>query len=506
MELVNDGMKINIGNNQIRNVKSYEDIIKMKLSHQYKVISPQEYLSLLFYNLGYTHRANNFMELNNLYPLENIYLNQEFTFPTGDYWNLLINQNSDTLYHTLYVIQNWIINKDIERGHILDVNKSFIRPSDEELKFNLKNNISTSRTGDVKTETDYWNRNNFFIRRLYNISPKIDKEYFSKCIINFTKISKTIKIWCPWIVFVSCLVDQDLFFNAIRTAEKEAYDYVYKMQEEKNCITPILITDKQLAKPFELFLNKQIAHLVNIYEKHEYQGFIINKPQVEQDIVKTQLPVDTSNYTTIGNNIILDQNTINNINNQIFGTTLDGDHKSYILQYVDSNSLNVLNELGEDSIVRKNTYKKLYYTIMQIKESVPELLNRKNKFLFSSPFYINQEIFALYHKTRNTFFVTFPDLILREMSPKKAIEFYKTYLNIDVKLDSKEMMDSYDSPSVPYIDLKVLDEQGYIVEQKQVHKNIQIEEVKEEEQPIKQVPTENNNEYIGYDINEVVAS
>ena len=107
------------------------------------------------------------------------------------------------------------------------------------------------------------------------------------------------------------------------------------------------------------------------------------------------------------------------------------------------------------------------------------------------------------------------------MSPKKAIEFYKKYLNIDVHLDSKEMIDSYDSLAVPYIDLKALDEQD-ILDIDNVNNNT-ISTVPQETQPIVSTESESylqktedkdeipefvnkptEQEYVEYDIANVV--
>lgn len=504
-------MKINIINNEIREITSYEDIVKIKLDSCYPIIKVDEYLSMLFNNLGFSFRPDTTNDIKNLIELKNIILSKYLVFPKVYHDNLVFSQNTTTLYNFITVVKNWVVS-DVERGHLLDLSKSFKLPSNQEIEFNIKNNINMTRNYSIKSTIDYWNKSDIFIRRSYNISPKIDQEYFNKCLIDFNSVAKQTEIYFPCILFISCILDPDIFFNAIRTAEKEAFNYSYDIIKNKYPYE-ILINDDILIKPFKFFLNRQIMYIYNIYNKKGYEGFIIKNKNDNKEIFNTQLPVDTENYITIrSTNVGLDQNIINNINNQIFKTILDGDHKSYILQYVDANSLDILNNMGENNIVRKNSYKKLYYTIMQIKESNPELLNRKEKFIFSKPFYVNQEIFALYNKPRNTFFVTFPDLVLREMSPNVAINFYKKYLNIDVKLDFKEMIDSYDSLIVPYINLKDISEDN-IQQQKPIR---QITSVAQQENSIsqndiqQQIPVQqqniinNDDKYIGYNIDDVV--
>lgn len=496
-------MKINMGNNIIRFIKSYEDIVKMKLNPNFKVISPEQYLSMLFNNLGYSYRPDSTDELKCLVPINNVFMSQPLIFPQVPHDDLVFPQNRSTLFQLITAISNWIIS-DIERGHILDLSKSFKIPNQEELQFNITNNINMQRTGTIKTSIDYWFKNDIYIRRQYNISPKIDKEYFSKCIIDFYKVSKIVELYFPCIAFISCIVNPDIFFNVIRTSEKQAFDYVYNTIKDPY---EILITDDQLIDPFKYFLNKNMLYLNTIYQQKSVSGFTVNT-LANSSMVNVQLPVDAQNYLTIGNSIQLTKDTINNINTQIFNTELDGDHKSYILQYVESNSLDILNSMGEDSIVRKNSYKKLYYTIMQIKQYNPELLNRKEKFIFSTPFYVNQEIFALYHKQRNTFFITFPDLVLREMSPNQAIEFYKKYLGKNVKLDFKEMIDSYDSPAVPYIDIQAIAEnkiQDKPITQEPIQQQAQqAPSTQQPEQQTQATQSTKQGDYIGYDISEVV--
>jgi hypothetical protein len=115
--------------------------------------------------------------------------------------------------------------------------------------------------------------------------------------------------------------------------------------------------------------------------------------------------------------------------------------------------------MPEDDTLRISTYKRIYYTLSQIKAHSPELLNRKDRFIFSKQFFLSDDVFALYNRSRREFFITSPELIMLVMDPEEALEYYKEKYNICIRLDPDEIGDSFISPRAPDIDLDELEKE-----------------------------------------------
>ena len=168
---------------------------------------------------------------------------------------------------------------------------------------------------------------------------------------------------------------------------------------------------------------------------------------------------------------------------QIAATPLDGDHKGVVMSYIEPNSLRFIDAMGEDSMVRIATYKRLYYTLDQLKKSNPELLNPKDRFIMSESFYIDPDRFGLYSKSRNKFYIAGLDLVIREMSPQEALEYYGIYLGKNVLLDPNELGDTFESDPVDDIDLAELERQSLGIPSQPTTQPISMEPVPPIRQP-----------------------
>ena len=422
-----------------REILSYDEALEMEpgdININVNPLSEQEYLSILFNNMGYPKHPKNLQALEN--PIETILDLEDNKLPVTR--NKLVIKKTMLLFDLLEVIKNWI-KTDNERGHILDPKNSLQLPSDEEINFNINNNLNIKRQYSFKEKLYYWSKSDFIWRRWYNLSPLLDNVYFEAAISDFYEASKYVYIKNGYIVFLSYLIDPDIFLSIVRNSEKEAYNNL------KQVYSPAIMIHKDhyntLLSEFQGILNRKIGYMKSLYEKEGINAFIINKPEEEINII-------------LNNNITpYNYEVIKNIKIQIRETILDGDHKSYIEQYVDSNSLNELDNL-DNELLRQYTYKKLYWFLMQIKSVFPELLNRHYKFIFSKPYFISDQVFGLYLPKEKNLFVTDENLNLLIMNLQEAKLFFKKYYNIDIILDSDEMKDSLESPIIEEKDLEIL--------------------------------------------------
>ena len=421
-------------------------------------LTPFQYQSILFNNLGYDRCPKDFLWMDQGLSIENVTKSEVLDYPIT-FNNLMLN-NDSTLFDLLMVIRNWI-RGGLEKGHILDPCRSFKLPGKNELIFNMQNRIKIQRSASVRSKMDVWDRADIMWRRMYNLVPTVDREYFEYSLVNFERYAKQIKVFDPYAAFASALVDPDLLFSAIEQAEKEA---VHTVWNNSNKNFPLAMIDEDaVAIEFEKCLFKQMSHLSRIYRGKGPSGFTREK-YFKRHLVAVGFPtVGTPiqlhhpiTYTQEGP-IMTDQAIIGTIFQQIAATPLDGDHKGFVMNYVEPYSLTFIDKLGEESQMRIATYKRLYYTLDQLKKSNPELLNPKEKFTLSEPFYIDPDRFGLYSKARNRFYIVGLDLIVREMSPQEALEYYNIYLGKSVLLNPDEIGDGLEALPVDDIDLGALE-------------------------------------------------
>ena len=401
-----------------------------------------QYLSMLFNNLGYSKCPNDLSFLK-----EDILTSKKaeiIDYPLTIHRLMLISE-STTLYHLLIVIANWI-HAGLEKGNIVDPIKSSKVPNKIEEQFNLDNHMRVKRKCNLRNKIEIWDKSNIFMRRQYNLSPHVDPDYFDNSIVDFESWSKVIKVNNPKDIFISCLINPDVFFSVIRDCEKQAYQNA--LEQSLNSYRGIP-DDRDIVSRFIPLFQSQCKRIGAILKAKGPKGFLVEE---NNTVNKTLDPVIYDS--------MLDNTTIlaDDIKREIANTTLDGDHKSYILQYVEPYSCEFIENIKDESL-RISTYKKLYYTLSQIKANAPELLNRKEKFTFSKPFYINDEVFALYNKYKKEFFITTPELIIYEMSPEEALKYYKDKYNKNIYLDPDEVGDSFVSKKAPEIDLAELEKE-----------------------------------------------
>ena len=412
-------------------------------------LTRHQYLSMLFNNLGYDKCPRDIKLLET--DILDIDKTEVIDYPITRH-RLMLFSGSVTLYHLLIVIANWM-HFELEKGNIVDPFKSSRVPNSIEAQFNLENHMKVKRKCVLRNKMDIWDKCNIFMRRQYNLSPNVDPEYFDNSIIDFENWSKVIKVNNPSDIFMSCLINPDVFFSVIRDSEKKAYKMAVEQSLNTYCSIP---EDKDVVSRFIPIFQSQCDRIGVILRAKGSSGFIVEENKIENKILDPVIYNDTMENTPT---ILADD-----IKREIANTPLDGDHKSYIIQYVEPHSCDFIENIKDDDL-RVNTYKRLYYSLSQIKANLPELLNRKEKFSFSKSFYINDEVFALYNKYKRKFFITSPELVMYEMTPEETIKYYKDKYNKTIYLDPDEIGDSMVSKMAPEINLDDLErvKQNYVL-------------------------------------------
>lgn len=450
-------------------------------------LTPFQYLSVLFNNLGYDRCPSDFLWMERGLNVEDITKSEVLDYPIT--FNTIMLRGNCSLFDLMMVVRNWI-RGGIERGRLLDPHKSFRLPSKNEIQYNMQNRIRIQRSACVRPKMDAWDRADIMWRRLFNLVPSKDPEYFEFSLAQFEKWSRCVKVIDPYSAFAAAIVDPDLLFSAIKQAEKEAVHAIWNASDKR---VPLPLMDEYpMAQEFANTLHKQLSHLSNIYRNRGASGFVRQKCFIQKRLAAVGQP-------TVGSQIQLyqpfvygqeptqgDQYLLSTIFQQIAATPLDGEHKGMVMSYVEPNSLRFIDSMGEDSMVRIATYKRLYYTLDQLKKSNPELLNPKDRFIMSESFYIDPDRFGLYSKSRNKFYIAGLDLVVREMSPQEALEYYGVYLGKNVLLDPNELGDTFESDPVDDIDLAELERQSLGIPQQPTTQPIPMTPVT----PMRQPPQE----------------
>lgn len=422
-------------------------------------LTPFQYQSILFNNLGYDRCPPDSLWIERGLNVEDVEKKEVLDYPIT--FNQLSLRDDCSLFDLMMVVQNWV-RGGLERGHLLDPHRSFLLPSRREIEYCLQNRIKVKRTASVRQRMDTWDKASIMWRRLYNLVPAKDPEYFEYSLVNFEYYSKQIRVVDPYAAFASAIVDPDLLFSAIEQAEKEAVHAVWNASDKS--IPLSMLDETVVAEEFSRRLYGQMIHLRNIYRNRGASGFVRKERRNQRQLGAVYNPsvgstVQLHQPIVYGNDgpTQAEQAVLSMIFQQIAATPLDGDHKGMVLNYVEPYSLAFIDNLGEDSMMRIATYKRLFYTLDQLKKSNPELLNPKEKFTMSEPFYIDPDRFGLYSKSRNRFYIVSLDLIVREMTPQEALEYYGVYLGRNVLLDPTELGDTFESPTVDDIDLAALE-------------------------------------------------
>lgn len=455
-----DDVLINIGG-QDCHIMSYMRLRHLEQGDPAKGIEPlsiHQYLSMLFNNLGYKKCPKDMNWMTNKEPIENVPRDQVIDYPITQR-PLMINQEGMNLLSLLELIKYWC-RGPIEKGYVLDMPKSFQLPPEMAIEFSLQNGIAIKRSASTIAKIQYWPISDILTRRSHNIVPMINSHYHNNCIRKFEEYAKQITVENPCAVFAACIVDSNILMSAIRNAE-------IKAAEEANSIYKgytALRKDYDTVLKFIPIFKKKIDHIANIYRRNGAKGFvqIINKTL--HNINPTSALTQKMELSDVEPEDTFDKMTLEERKKIVNSIKLTGEEIGFIYNYVSKKSFPEFltkNIPGVSTTAPKYnklyypTLRRIYHILQKIKKTFPDLLNPKEKFIVSHPFYISPESFALYLKSENTFFVALPTMEFIIATPKQAIEQYKEIHNKDVLLDSDEMGDQLESPEGEDVDLEI---------------------------------------------------
>ena len=224
-------------------------------------LSPHQYLSILFNNLGYNSCPPDMLWIEHYIDIENVTKSEVLDYPIT-HRRLMISDTTNLL-SLICIIRRWI-RGGLERGHTLDPDKSFLVPNPREIRFNMENSIKIVRSAVVSTHASIWDRNDYFTRRLYNLVPTIDPDYFEFSIKDIThalmRVEVGHKIGCA--IFAACMVDPDILFSIIEQSEKEAVHSYWNECDKK---TPLaMLPEKESIKRFVPIVMKKLNYISEI--------------------------------------------------------------------------------------------------------------------------------------------------------------------------------------------------------------------------------------------------
>jgi hypothetical protein len=428
-------------------------------------VTPEQYLAILFKNLGYDKYPKDFLWLHNGIDITNVEKTEVMDYPITRS-KLMLYDNS-TLYDVIVTVWYWC-KAGLERGYLMEPSDSFYLPENAEIQHCLQNRIKIKRVATMRESADIWERSNTFLRRYYHAAPGRDGEYFDHCLgSELMEATKMITIDDPYSLFVLGIANIDLFFDMIRTSEIVGTKQAFISYGKK---TPIaLMSLNQLFPYFNTQIQARAKAISNIYRTVGATGLLTGDREERflgkyKEIQKSIDPYDISdNIAKTGKKYvpatITGYDVIKEIAYKIAMSTLDESKLAFIYRYVKQGTLKDVDSWGENSIERDLLYKKIYYTLNQIDEFYPGTLDeikksRDGQLIFSMEFYIDPDKWALYNPKKNCFYIATDNLYILVASREEAVDYYEFKLGREVWLDGNEMgVENIQSNSIPSYDI-----------------------------------------------------
>ena len=425
-----------------RNIISYDRMMYYESGNIVNGIEPLaeiQYLSLLFGNIGYTKTIDHIGLLDET-PVELLDKTEVFDYiPTRN--QLRITENM-SLTHLLRVIMNWA-RGNTEKGKLIDKKKSFKLPNEEEIKYDITNHINIKKTCVLSEDISYWNTSNILVRRIHNMNPKIDEEYFQNHMSDFEINAGNMIVNYPHMWFVASIINPDILLSTIRNAEKEASMYADTIKRNGIEI-PSLKNNLDVINRFKGIFKRKEVLTYKLYKIYGPNMFTLFNKQVDTNT----LDVIPAVQFRLG-----EQKTITELIGEINKADLTGKIREIIIDHVDKNSLDFLDNYDED--IEILTLKRIYYTILQLNTYCPEVLDRQTKMVLSKPFFLDGGCFGLYSRFKNVFYLTSYNLEIHVCNPEEAIEYYKKTFGKTIYLDPGDIADTYMSPKCPECDFEI---------------------------------------------------
>ena len=439
--------------------------------HGYGAVSMQSmelYNQVLLWNFGYNMYPSPAFHMDvplwERYSIENMPKEAPIAI-SGRVAEYFMVNTDENLFHVLGVLRTWG-RAPAEAGQIIIENKSFELPPDAEVQYRLENNILVTRTATVTEKKVYWNKNDIFTRRLYNISPYVDNQYFCNCFRDFTTESEKIKVKYPHLIFAIGIVNPDLLMSILKESEIAAAKLANETEFDNYSV---FRTDESMETYFSEFFNQKIDKVKEAFDKGGFEALIKEVVFRAEDITAEGLAMNAeglANATEIDKEDSFSHLTKEEKEKYIESLKME-DIIDDVAKYIDLATIpNYLksNKMVKGKFVYDKTYaaviKRLSILLEQIEIYHKGILSSEQKMIVSAPFFKNPNRFVLYNPKRNVMILINPDYTFQFCNAQYAIQEYKEKYGEDVLLNPAEMELAPPSNPVPETIMKSEVEEG----------------------------------------------
>lgn len=412
-------------------------------------LTEHQYLSLLYNNLGYEKCPDSLAFTYSGVGVEYANRNTVNDYPITKN-KLMINRNGMPLYDLLDCINIWG-RGEIERGEIIDESKSFFLPSELEIKYHINNNIKIKRSLHTIQQTVFWRSTDIYKKRLHNLVPKINPDYADLCIRKFREYSRQIIVYRPCVLFLLSIVNPDSIMSMIRETEMACAIKANKKYGEYSALRKDYDTVILFAEEFQKVVDKY----ADIYEQYGPKAIVDQVvPFIPTDRVVARMDVKEEDSQE---NIFDNMSPEDRYTYIYQGINLTKENKEFMYKYFNKSSLpesltkiiKMTDANGEEQDTYDSRYiptlKRIYFTLNRIQDKFPELLDTKDKFIFSDAFFLDSTRFALYNSSSNKYVLCLADMSNEIVEPQEAVDRYKELYDITVKLDPVELGNNLES-------------------------------------------------------------
>lgn len=439
-----------------KQIKSYKGVLNESLQAAMEniddenndLISPFQYQSVLFNNLGYDKCPSDSLWMND-YFIECAPCTEVLDYPICNI-NINFDRSGTDLLNLLEVIYEWGYSR-ILHGFIIDQSRSYGNEKDnyDIIKYNADRNIETKMRYKLSKDEIFWNASNIYLTRLNQINPEIDEEYFKYSFKDMYDSFQEVQINDPSPIFALGLINPLILFSIIRSTEIEIAKYVTDKFCDGICH---LREDESIIPLFSYRLNLKFQFYSYLYYKYGARAFVIlddynqklikeSKDAAIDDIIRSAR--EEKDYKKIydpnfNNDDILEQFRYMDYNQKYqFIQSIDPyskDVEKTISKYVDTSNLPINIDTGKCSVdntistklMYENTMKRLYMILLQIDNNIPGFLSPNNKLIISKNLFIDNDRFSLYNKKWGRYIVVCPWYQFNLLGHDETINFYKS--------------------------------------------------------------------------------
>ena len=465
---MNEFITINLGGYPVR-VSSYSRLLHREQGDDingFEPLSDFGYNSILFHNLGFNTAPIGLQWIESGKPIEWIAKESNNVLDIPMTKNKLMLLGPTSLLDLMRIVRLWGAGH-VENGNILDYIHSFQLPEPDQIKYLIENGYKVSRKPIIRKKTDSWLTSNIEMRRLYNINPNIDEEYYENCFRNYTKYFREAIITNPIPLFVASIIDPDFLFGLIRESEIQAakivnaqkYDDIAALRKDEDMFDEFI----KVFTVFEEQVNEMYAQEGAFAFTKDLRNSMEFVPSGSVSMMyrthKAAMEDTKANkfYKLISeDDVIADLSMVSDYTDN----ELVENDRQEIFKYIDKKSLpTFLTDMvtkEDGSKAQSDAYNAVMIRLKRIitclKANFPDMFDSKDKMIITKPFYMDENRFALYSKVTNEVIIATNDRKIYIMSPKNAIDLYKSLYNTKVLLDPKEIPPEC-SPAAPRMKL-----------------------------------------------------